>query len=103
MKPVDLKAMRAEWDGLTESDPYPAHRIGDALFELAEALTGALLGVEWAKPGTEGGACPKCNLIRAGRHGGHDRAGCAIDAALTLAGFPDQETRDAERSRRAAR
>jgi hypothetical protein len=28
---------------------------------------------------------------------------CAVDAALTIAGYPDQQSRDAERVRRAAR
>ena len=68
---------------LDEDADFVAHAREDipALLELVDTMAGALLEVEIV---------------------GH-LAGHPVDAALTLAGFPDQASRDAERKRRAAR
>jgi hypothetical protein len=73
--------------------------------DLVETLVGALLDVEWAAE--YGGflrCCPRCEC-----HSGHvvhdhqTDPPCSLDVALTLAGFPDQASRNAERERRAKR
>ena len=64
---------------------------------LVDALTGALLAQEWIN-----GQCPAClgcTFVFMKQAPGHEST-CPTDAALTLAGFPDQASRDAERARR---
>lgn len=75
-----------------------------ALLDLVDAMTGALLGSERA---AECGGCLECCpvcrmcLIVTVADDGEHAEGCPLDAALTLAGFPDFASRDAERARRA--
>lgn len=72
----------------------------------APALVRALLSVEWGFPEDAGGDeayCSACETFQVGRTpnasvSGHAR-GCALDAALTLAGFHDAASRDAARAR----
>ena len=76
----------------------------EAIIAAARAVPGpplavrALLSVELSMAGMYRGLCPEC------RYGNHDsvamhREGCAIDVALTAAGFPDAASRDAARER----
>ena len=77
-----------------------AREIRDHNERVFRALVGALLVVEWSgsHTRTRRDACsyPRCaaDAVR-GRH----EAECPVDAALTLAGLPDQEARDAGRAR----
>jgi hypothetical protein len=77
---------------------------GDELLEegrlavAAPALVRALLLAEWAvvewDEGSVGPQCQGCGFQSSIAK--HD-AGCVVDAALTIAGFPDQTSRDAAR------
>jgi hypothetical protein len=117
---VDLKSLRSHVDA---SDRWPCPDLsiactcyegscrvcepvttGEAvdLLTLAETMTAALLAIEWAAEfGGYVTCCPRCerDLTEEFRH----RDDCSLDAALKLAGYPDQLTRDAERQRLAAR
>ena len=68
----------------------------------APALARALLLAEWANNDDED-CCPVCGELKPEHDrestGGWTRNGrpCALDAALTLANFPDQASRDAAR------
>lgn len=77
----------------------------EAAHEIVEALTGALLAVEW-RPGDDvDWLCVSCGSDRRGVHcyGCAPGTVCEVDVALTVAGFPDQASRDAERARRGGR
>lgn len=109
---IDLKAIRARADTIPRGDLREArseavilirHDV-PAMLYLVGALTGALLGSERA---AECGGCLECCpvcrmclIVTVADDGGH-ADGCPLDAALTLAGFPDFASRDAERARRA--
>jgi hypothetical protein len=106
MKPINLEGIRnVLWHA--EHDPNARALLGTpelrGLVDLVDAQTGALLDVEWSFVGDLSGMerfeCPACNV----RKGIDHRARCSIDAALTVAGFPDPASRDAERARRAGR
>jgi hypothetical protein len=65
MKAIDLKAIRQRLDaiprgelGVNRDEVVILVRVdAPALLELVDATVGALLVLEWSKPGTEGGAC----------------------------------------------
>jgi hypothetical protein len=115
--PVNMEAIRnVLWHA--EQDPNARAPLGTpelrGLVDLVDAQTGALIDVEWsAEFGGNLECCPRCERVRQGEAAGLMRseayaAGmhvetCSVDAALTLAGFPDQPSRDAERARRAGR
>jgi len=66
-----------------------------AAAELIEMQTRALLAVEWrGKDLDSHPQCPECLMEL-----GQPHSDCALDAALTAAGLPDQTSRDAERQR----
>jgi hypothetical protein len=66
----------------------------------APALVRALLNSEWYSGTNWDGSCPYSYCPRCDVQDTH-REGCELDAALTLAGFPDQPSRDAARERMA--
>lgn len=77
------------------------HQVAWDLLKIVDAQLGALLNLEWTNMvGLSVDHCPVCRAAPtsdAGRHYSH----CYLDDALTLAGFPDQASRNAERNRRA--
>jgi hypothetical protein len=88
----------SEVEGVHIDGPKTIERLERAsLAAAAPAMVRALLRVEWV------GRCPLCDerctaYPRPGERREHWEA-CPIDAALTLAGFPDQPSRDAARDR----
>jgi|SRR5882762_2583729 len=60
----------------------------------APEMCRALLAVEWGGTGNYGScaACPDC-----GGEGHRHESDCDLDTAITKAGLPDQESRDAAR------
>ena len=82
------------------ASPKERKKADVTLAAAAPALVRALLLVEWGacdSQFTDEPACPGC--VGVGEH----ETGCSVDAALTLAGFPDAASRDAARAELKAR
>lgn len=66
------------------------------IMPLVDQLKRALVHVEW-NDNHGGDPCTSCCTIAADRAQPVHRPWCLVDAALTAAGLPDQESRDALR------
>ena len=87
----------------TEEHPGTAAECLEAVQEQRDALVRALLAVEWTQLDDGYDGCADCRRSKDGYSTvDHDNP-CALDAALTAAGLPDQASRDEARRQIEAR